>query len=218
MYPATCIQLEPPLKNNYTMPLTRITILSAVREILRKADSQHAPLVISLTENGKNRSFDCKLPGRLIFGPEKDDFPSLGKNQSPSNSNPLPSPEDLQRLLIADLHTSRQRHIYNSNKTMRPAADEPQTDDDEPEQLNRLTDADHGASGVVGNCSALLLNVELGISSQVGMKGTIREVRFDQAHLGKFSPTLVFDMTLRLGILPACVQSSFLLYNEWCTE
>lgn len=132
------------------MTLDRITSLVAVREVLNKTDSQHTPLFISLIDNGKYRPFDCKSGGRLVFGPGKDDFPSLGKNQSPFDSNALPSLKDLQKLLIADLHTSRKRYFHHCNDAIQPAADESQTvDDDQLKQLDNLADTSHDTSGVV---------------------------------------------------------------------
>ncbi|KAF3052736.1 hypothetical protein E8E11_010439 [Didymella keratinophila] len=127
----------------------RVTSLEKVREALNKADSQHAPLFISLTKNGKNRPFDGKPSSRLSFGPEQNDFPSLGRKQSPFASKALPSLEDLQQLLIADLRTSQHRHKEESNDGTQPGTNESQTDTDQLEQLESLTDDQPDTGGIV---------------------------------------------------------------------
>ncbi|KAL1649674.1 hypothetical protein SLS61_006330 [Didymella pomorum] len=127
----------------------RITSLEKVREALNKADSQHGPLFISLTKTGKNRPFDGKPADRLPFGPNQKEFPSLGKRQSPFASKALPSLEDLQQLLIADLRTSQQRHNEESNAGTQSGANESQTDTDQLKQLEILTDDQTDTGGIV---------------------------------------------------------------------
>lgn len=127
----------------------RITSLGKVCEALNKADSQHTPLFISLTKNGKNRPFDGKPAGRLPFGPQQNDFPSLGKKQSPFAGKNLPSLEDLQQLLIADLRSSQQRRNEESNDITQPGANESQTDADQLKQLESLAGDQTDTSGIV---------------------------------------------------------------------
>lgn len=129
----------------------RIATLERVREALNKAKSQHAPLFISLTKNGNNRPFDCKPPARVPFGPEQNDFPSLGKKQSPFASNALPSLRNLQQLLVADLRASRQNLIDETNDAgaMQPETNESQTDEDELKQIDSLTNGNVNAISVV---------------------------------------------------------------------
>ncbi|KAF9698288.1 hypothetical protein EKO04_003472 [Ascochyta lentis] len=88
----------------------RIVSLSAVREVLDKAQSEHTSLFVSLMGNGRNHPYACKPPQRLVFGPNESDFPGLGKKLSPFDINTLPSPDNLQKLLIDDLQTARKEH------------------------------------------------------------------------------------------------------------
>ncbi|KAF2624174.1 hypothetical protein BU25DRAFT_310885, partial [Macroventuria anomochaeta] len=118
---------------------------------LNKAKSENTPLFISLTDNGKNRAYGCKPASRLVFGPNESDFPGLGKKLSPFEANKFPSLEDLQRLLIDDLHTARKQNVSNSDHVLQLAEGAAQTDDDDEELklLNGLTDADREASSAV---------------------------------------------------------------------
>lgn len=129
----------------------RIATMERVREALNKAKSQHAPLFISLTKNGSNRPFDCKPPARVPFGPEQNDFPSLGKKQSPFASNALPSLRNLQQLLVADLRASRQTLIDETNDAgaMQLETNESQTDEDKLKQIDSLTNGNVNAISVV---------------------------------------------------------------------
>lgn len=145
----TRYRLEQTLDNFFRMTPDRITSLEKVREALNKADSQHGPLFISLTKTGKNRPFDGKPADRLPFGPNQKEFPSLGKRQSPFASKALPSLEDLQQLLIADLRTSQQRHNEESNAGTQSGANESQTDTDQLKQLEILTDDQTDTGGIV---------------------------------------------------------------------
>ncbi|KAF3048130.1 hypothetical protein E8E12_010637 [Didymella heteroderae] len=123
------------------MTLDRITSFVAVREALNKADSQRAQLFSSLIDNGKNHPFDCTTAARQVFGPKKDDFPSLGKKQSPFDSSAVPSIKELQEILVTDLQSAKQRSVRYINS-------ESQTDEDERhKQLNTLTDSNNDTSG-----------------------------------------------------------------------
>jgi hypothetical protein len=142
-------QLEQPFDDFSKMTPDRITSLEKVREALNKAGSEHTPLFISLTKNGKNRPFDGKPPGRLPFGPEQNDFPSLGRRQSPFASKALPPLEDLQQLLVADLRTSQQRHNEESNDGTQLEADDSQTEAEQLKHLESLTDVKTDSGGIV---------------------------------------------------------------------
>jgi Zn ribbon nucleic-acid-binding protein len=126
----------------------RLTSFVAVREALNKTDSQYTPLLTSLIDDGKNNPFACKPTARQAFGPKKDDFPSLGKKQSPFDSNALPSLKELQELLVSDLLTARESCSHYINEGTQPAKSGSQTDDDEQlKHLKSLTDNDHDTRG-----------------------------------------------------------------------
>ena len=141
----------------------RITSLSAVREVLNKAPSQHMTLFKSLMDNGKNHPHGCKPAQRLVFGPGESDFPGLGKKLSPFDANKLPSPEDLQKLLITDLQKARQQfshysdHVLHNSEERATNSSGTENDILDFELLNSLTDTVHNtSSGILSFPSSLL--------------------------------------------------------------
>lgn len=141
----------------------RITSLSAVREVLNKAPSQHTALFISLMDNGKNHPHGCKLAQRLVFGPEESDFPGLGKKLSPFDASKLPSPKHLQKLLANDLQRVRQQFSHYTNQVFYDS-EESMTNNQGTEKdridfelLNSLTDtANTTSNGILSFPSSLL--------------------------------------------------------------
>ncbi|KZM21470.1 hypothetical protein ST47_g7348 [Ascochyta rabiei] len=124
--------------------------MSAVRGVLNKAQSEHALLFISLVDNHKNHPHACKLAQRLIFGPNERDFPGLGKKLSPFDVSGLPSPDDMQRLLIDDLRAARKEHNDHVTHTVdNNATVGSETDDKDicSKLLETLADHDNKASG-----------------------------------------------------------------------
>lgn len=133
------------------MKSERINSLSAMREALSKAPSQHTPLFLSLMSNGKNHPHACKLAQRLVFGQEEFDFPGLGKRISPFDATKLLSLKELQMLLLNDYRTVREQYGEHIPRTRHDedAMINLQTDDENEDLslLMSLLDADNVGIG-----------------------------------------------------------------------
>jgi hypothetical protein len=155
----------------------RIRSLKAVRETLEKSNSKHAPLFISLLDNGRNGSYHCGVNIRRRFGPNEEDFPGLGKKLSPFDARSLPSPDDLQKLLVDDLLAARENsndHLFQT-ATVDTTGDV-QMNDEDPDLLllNNLIETDsHLGSGVLSFPSPSL--EELCSDGRVVYEDTVQE-------------------------------------------
>ena len=127
-----------------------ITSLKRTREVLDKTTSTHATLLKSLIDSGKNHPFSCKPAQRLVFGPKENDFPVLGKKQAPFDTNTLPSPKDMRRILVVDFWAARQQygqHLHPAGE--RALSMDAEYENPDLELLRNLTNAGNNIDGNV---------------------------------------------------------------------